>query len=145
MLDKFEPKWSKYPFDRNHMVLADSFGAQYGNNVVFTASNFWTHAIWCWSICFSLYLFQSFRHGVARIKIMKPTHNHLWIHVRKPYLYKYLRRLSQQILEIDDITMGASLSIGNVAYHWMHNAVKFQNIRSQEESNPEPQVLPRFL
>ena len=34
---------------------------------------------------------------------------------------------------------------GNVAYHWMHNAVKSQNIRSQGESNPEHQVLPEFL
>ena len=32
---------------------------------------------------------------------------------------------------------------GNVAYHWMHNAIKFQNIRSNEKSNLGPQVLPR--
>ena len=34
---------------------------------------------------------------------------------------------------------------GNAAYHWMHNTVKSQNIRSHEESNPEPQVLLRLL
>ena len=31
---------------------------------------------------------------------------------------------------------------GNVAYHLMYNAVKFQNIRSKGESNLEPQMLP---
>jgi hypothetical protein len=31
---------------------------------------------------------------------------------RKPYLYEHLRRLRRQILEIDDVTTGASLSTG---------------------------------
>ena len=34
---------------------------------------------------------------------------------------------------------------GNVAYHWMHNAIKSQNIRFHEESNRWPQMLPRLL
>ena len=34
---------------------------------------------------------------------------------------------------------------GNIAYHWICNAVKSQNIRSHGESNPGPQVLPRHL
>jgi hypothetical protein len=33
-----------------------------------------------------------------------------WTHARKPYLYEHLRRLRQQILEIDDVTVDASLS-----------------------------------
>ena len=36
----------------------------------------------------------------------------LWTHVRKPYLYEHLRRLSRQILEIDEVTTRASLSTG---------------------------------
>ena len=34
---------------------------------------------------------------------------------------------------------------GNVAYHWKHNTVKSQNIRSRDESNLGPQILPRLL
>ena len=34
------------------------------------------------------------------------------MHVCKPYLYEHLRRLSQQILKIDEVTTGASLSTG---------------------------------
>ena len=33
-----------------------------------------------------------------------------WTHVRKPYSYEYLRRLSRQILKIDEVIIGASLS-----------------------------------
>jgi hypothetical protein len=29
----------------------------------------------------------------------------------------------------------------NIAYHWKHNAVKYWNIHSHKESNPEPKVL----
>ena len=36
----------------------------------------------------------------------------LWTHVRKPYPYEYLRRLSRQIIEIDEVITGASLSTG---------------------------------
>ena len=40
--------------------------------------------------------------------------------------YEHLRRPSQQILEIDEVTTGASLVAvdGNVAYHLMHNTVQ---------------------
>ena len=33
---------------------------------------------------------------------------------------------------------------GNVAYHWMHNTVKSQNIRFHGKSNPESQMLPKL-
>jgi hypothetical protein len=43
----------------------------------------------------------------------------LWTHERKPYPYEHIRRLSQQILEIDEVTTGTSLSSvdENVAYY----------------------------
>ena len=62
----------------------------------------------------------------------------LWTNVRKPYPYMSNTRdwrSHHRHLAVDR----------NVAYHWIHNAVKSQNIRSQEESNPGPQVLPRLL
>jgi len=34
---------------------------------------------------------------------------------------------------------------GNIAYHWMYNAIKSQNICSYGESDSEPQVLSRLL
>ena len=45
------------------------------------------------------------------------THNtriltSLWTHIHKSYLYKHLRRLSRQILKIDEVTTGASPSTG---------------------------------
>jgi len=39
------------------------------------------------------------------------THSPLWTPARKPYPY-HLRRLDRQILEIDEVTTGASLWIG---------------------------------
>ena len=40
------------------------------------------------------------------------AHSPLWIHVRKPYPYKHLRKTVPTHLEIDKVTTGASLSTG---------------------------------
>ena len=76
--------------------------------------------IYCHTVCFwllasrrlPLQAFFFWDHTV-HIWHSKRTHTHtLWIHVRKPYPYDHLRRLSRQILEIDEVTTGASLSTG---------------------------------
>ena len=47
----------------------------------------------------------------VQLRHSQRTHTHpLWTHVRKPYPYEHLRRLSRQILEIDEVTTDASLS-----------------------------------
>jgi hypothetical protein len=70
------------------------------------------------------------------------AHSSLWIHARKPYPYKHLRRLCRQILKIDEVTTDASLSTGTPPTTESTNAVKSWEIRSHGESNPGPEVLP---
>jgi len=45
---------------------------------------------------------------------MLNTHAHstLWTHIRKPYLYEHLQKTVLAHLEIDEVTIGASLSMG---------------------------------
>ena len=42
------------------------------------------------------------------------AHLPLWMHIRKSYPYEHLRRLSRQILKIDEVTTSASLSTGTL-------------------------------
>jgi hypothetical protein len=46
------------------------------------------------------------------------------IHTRKLYLYEHLRRLCRQILKIDEVTTGASLSTGTSPTTECTNTVK---------------------
>jgi hypothetical protein len=51
-------------------------------------------------------------------------------------------RANLEILKIDEVTTGASLSTGTSSTTESTNAVKSWEIRSHEKSNPGPDVLP---
>jgi hypothetical protein len=61
------------------------------------------------------------------------THSHPYeTHARKPYLW----RMDRQILEIDEVTTGTTLStVMSSTYHWKHNTIKLYKIRFHEKSN----------
>jgi hypothetical protein len=66
-------------------------------------------------------------------------------HTQTLPLYEHLPRLSQQILEIDEITTGASSSMETSAITKTTHVVISWNIRSHRESNLGLEVLLRLL
>jgi hypothetical protein len=93
-----------------------------------------------WHRCMSFeYFFTPFRPGSLQLA---PLHV-LWIFFFE--LHEHLRRPCRQILKIDEVTTGASLSTGTLPTTESTNAVKSWEIRSHGESNPGPEVLPRLL
>jgi hypothetical protein len=105
--------------------------------------NFWG-VIWSFGVQLPYGLFCKLHNTSETLT----THGHylsLWTHVRKPYPYEHLRTLGWQILKIDEVTTGASLSAGTSHTNESTNVIKSWEIRFYWESNPGLEVLPKLL
>ena len=73
---------------------------------------FWRiYLLWCMLLtcsvsCWFFFEITQYNSDTHNARILTP----LWTQIRKPYPYDHLRRLSRQILEIDEVTIGVSLS-----------------------------------
>ena len=83
----------------------------YSKSQLSTRHHFIGSKNWDRKIIFTQFLFfeiTQYNSDTHNTRILTP----LWIQVRKLYPYEHLQRLSRQILEIDEVTTGASLSTG---------------------------------
>jgi len=55
---------------------------------------------------------NTFFNYTVQLRHLQHTLTLIWTHIRKSYLYEYLRILSRQILKIDEVTTDVSLSAG---------------------------------
>jgi hypothetical protein len=112
----------------------------------------WKDSVWTGKMPFTHAIGFFFKKKLHSTMHTLTTHAHspLWIHVRKPYPYKHLRRTEPADHEIHEVTSGASMSTGMspttksiTPFNPGINLGKCEHLYQVEDLNPSGQVPPQ--